>query len=193
MQKKNSSPSPLRMAGSPKISAIAAALVGGQLSYDLLAAEENPGKNHPEGEQSGKGSSGGDGYHCLGSSEIVVSLVSPTVVTRPFHGCKQFVTGNLHFPRPSHRPMCLDPALRLSLLWPLSTSAVPKRKLYARSAVDGVESGAPFSPALSAWLWCRTYLRRRKTRGRTTQRANSPAKVPAAAMAIIAWVPPKSL
>ena len=58
----------------------------------LLLAEENPGKNDPEGEESGESSSGGDGYHWLVSSEIVMIVVSGQVVTSCLRRCKIFVT-----------------------------------------------------------------------------------------------------
>ena len=60
--------------------------------YGLLLAEENPGNNDPEGEESCESSGGGDGYHWLASSEIVVTLVSGQVVTSRLRRCKIFVT-----------------------------------------------------------------------------------------------------
>ena len=52
-----------------------------------LLAEEFLGENHPEGEQSDKGSGGYYGYHSGRSSEFVVTIVSPQVVTPFLHGC----------------------------------------------------------------------------------------------------------
>ena len=70
----------------------------------LLLAEENPGKNDPESEESGESSSGGNSDHSLVSSEIVMSIVSGQVVTPCLRRCKFFVTPKIHscaflFPR----------------------------------------------------------------------------------------------
>lgn len=70
--------------------------------YSLLLAEENPGKNDPEGEESCESSGGGDGYHWLASSEIVVTIVSGQVVTSRLRRCKIFVT--CKFPSPLTPP-----------------------------------------------------------------------------------------
>lgn len=66
----------------------------------LLLAEENPGKNDPESEESCESSGGGDGYHWLASSEIVMTIVSGQVVTSSLRRCKIFVTGK--FPSRPH-------------------------------------------------------------------------------------------
>ena len=58
----------------------------------LLPAKENPGKNDPEGKESGESSSCGDDYHWLMSSEIVMSLVSGQFVASRLRICKFFVT-----------------------------------------------------------------------------------------------------
>ena len=52
-----------------------------------LFAKQFLGKNHPECEQSNKGSGGGNGYHSGMSSEFVLTPVSAQVVTRLFRGC----------------------------------------------------------------------------------------------------------
>ena len=52
-----------------------------------LLAEEFLGENHPEGEQSDKGSGGGECNHSGCPSEFVVPLVCRPVVTLLFHEC----------------------------------------------------------------------------------------------------------
>lgn len=89
--KENSTPLPLRRRG-VRYSVAPASLPDTCYQYGLLLAEENPGKNDPEGEESCESSGGGDGYHWLASSEIVVPIVSGQVVTSRLRRCKIFVT-----------------------------------------------------------------------------------------------------
>ena len=131
----------------------------------LLLAEENPGKNDPEGEESCESSGGGDGYHCLVSSEIVMTIVSGQVVTSCLRRCKFFVTQKINPPSLSAR---LDPIAAKES--PRAGSVIPARG-------DGKNGGVEAVDYLS--------LRRTNFLGSTTHSVNSPKKAPAAANAII--------
>ena len=138
----------------------------------LLLAEENPGKNDPEGEESGESSSGSDGYHWLVSSEIVMIVVSGRVVTSCLHRCKIFVTSK--FPS----GMLRRPA------WPhIWKGIAPCRSDAPGTGRQGKGETAAGDGAADVV----DYLSSRRTSflGRTTHRVNSPRNAPAAAKASI--------
>ncbi len=134
----------------------------------LLLAKKNPGKNDPEGEQSGESSSGGDGYHWRVSSEIVITIVSGQVVTSCLRGCKFFVTQKIN-------PCVFPPGLTLR-----RPGSRPMPGASGRHGAKGGPATALQPPAANylSLLWT-IFL------GKTTHSVNNPRKAPAAANAII--------
>ena len=139
----------------------------------LLLAEENPGKNDPESEESGESSSGGDGYHWLASSEIVMVVVSGQVVTSCLRRCKIFVTSK--FPSGGRYAVRHGPTSAKES--PCAGSVRPATGRQGKGETAARDGAADMVDYLSS--------RRTSFLGRTTHRVNSPRNAPAAAKASI--------